>query len=326
VQRADARPVSEATALSSAPRLATIARLGRLLRREPLGGIGAVIVVALLAMTIGTPQARFGFSLPDSPLGFELGKPWLARYDKDQMFRDSESGKLAHFRPPSGRNWLGTDDGGRDNWSRLVWGARRSLFIAFWAMAIATTAGAAVGLISAYFGGWLDTLLQRLMDALLAFPPLLVLLLLLTVTEPSLLVLAVGLGIVGIPLIQRVVRGVALSEREQPYMQAARLAGATNARMIVFHLLPNIAAPIILLAALGMGAVILIEATITFVAPQHVPFSPSWGIILNSGRNVMLDSPWTALSAGFAITLAVSGFNLLGDTLRDALDPRLHVN
>ncbi len=304
------------------------ANIWKFIRRKPLGAFGVLLVLVMLAMTLGTPKAEFGPpALPSRPLGFELGKPWLARYDAETIFREADSGRIAQYFKPSADHWLGTDRGGRDTYSRMVFGARRSLFIGLWALAFAIVVGTVVGVVSAYFGGWSDTLIQRLMDSFQAFPALLILIMLISLFNPSLTVLALGLGFVGVTSVQRIVRGVVLSTREQPYIEAARVVGATDLRTMVVHILPNIMAPIIVVFSIGLGAVILAEAAIAFIAPQRVPQDPSWGIMLNLTREFLPPEAegYHTLAAGGAIVAAVLGFNLAGDALRDVLDPRLRV-
>ncbi len=300
----------------------------KFIRRKPLGAFGVLLVLVMLAMTLGTPKAEFGTpALPSRPLGFELGQPWLARYDAETIFRDVETGRIAQYFNPSTDHWLGTDRGGRDTYSRMVFAARRSLFIGIWALAFATIVGTTVGVLSAYFRGWFDTMIQRLMDSFQAFPALLILILLISLFNPDLTILALGLGFVGVTSVQRIVRGVVLSTREQPYVEAARVLGATDLRTMVFHILPNIMAPIIIIISIGLGAVILAEAAISFIAPQRVPQDPSWGIMLSVTRSFLPPDPegYHTLAAGGAIVFSVLGFNLAGDALRDVLDPRLRV-
>jgi len=302
----------------------------RFIRRKPLGAFGFLIVFFMIAMTIGTPKAEFGVpSLPSRPLGFELGQPWMARYEVERQFKDPVSGRLVQFEAPSWKHWLGVDKAGRDTWARIVYGARRSLFVGLWALALATAVGTTIGVVSGFFRGWFDTAMQRLMDALQSFPPLITLILIISINPltsgPSLTVAAFALGFVGITSVQRIVRGVVLSTREQPYVEAARVVGATDLRTMVYHILPNITAAIIVVFSIGLGAVILAEAALGFIVPQFVPQDPSWGLMLNEGRAVMLDHPWLAVFSGSAIALAVLGFNLAGDALRDVLDPRLRL-
>ena len=300
----------------------------KFIRRKPLGAFGMLLVIAMLAMTLGTPKAEFGTpQLPSRPLGFELGKPWLARYSAETIFRDAESGRIARYFQPDADHWLGTDRGGRDTYSRMVYAARRSLFIGLWALTFATVIGTTVGVVSAYFRGWLDTVTQRLMDAFQAFPALLLLILVIAAFNPNLTIMALALGFVGITSVQRIVRGVVFSTREQPYVEAARVLGATDLRTMVFHILPNIMAPIIVVFSIGLGAVILAEAALAFIVPARVPSDPSWGIMLSTTREFLPPDPegYHTLAAGGAIVFSVLGFNLAGDALRDVLDPRLRV-
>lgn len=298
-------------------------------RRKPLGAVGFGIVAFLMLLTLGTPKAEFGTpSLPDRPLGFELNTPWFQRYGVEENFRGID-GRVRAFESPSGNHWLGTDEAGRDVWARIVNGARRSLFVALWALVIATTAGASIGVLSGYFGKWMDTATQRIMDALQSFPPLIALILIISVnplTEgPNLLVIAVALGLVGIPSVQRIVRSVVLSTREQQYVDAARVIGASDLRTMRYYILPNIMASIIVVFSTGLGVVILAESALAFIAPDKIPEGPSWGVILSGAQSDLADHPWPGLSAAGAIVLAVLGFNLAGDALRDVLDPRLRL-
>jgi len=157
----------------------------KFIRRKPLGAFGVLLVLVMLAMTLGTPKAEIGVpSLPSRPLGFELGQPWLAKFDAEETFRGAD-GRIAQYFNPSTKHWLGTDRGGRDTYSRMVFAARRSLFIGIWALAFATIVGTTVGVLSAYFRGWFDTMIQRLMDSFQAFPALLILILLVSLFNPD---------------------------------------------------------------------------------------------------------------------------------------------
>ncbi len=272
-------------------------------RRKPLGAIGFAMIIFLFAMTLGAPQAEFGVpELPHRPFGFELGQPWMSRYDEEQQFKSVETRRLAQNADPTWTNWLGTDSSGRDNWARIVWGARRSLFLAIWALGIATAVGTFIGVVTGYFRGWLDTVVQRLMDALQSFPPLLTLILILTIapftSSPSLVVAAFALGFVGIPQVQRIVRGVVLSTREQQYVEAARVIGATDARTMTYYILPNIMASIIVIFSTGLGVVILAEAAIAFLVPNVLPSEgSSWGLMLDQADNEGIkDHVWPALA------------------------------
>ncbi|MDO8614162.1 MAG: ABC transporter permease [Dehalococcoidia bacterium] len=301
----------------------------KFIRRKPLGAIGFLIIGFMVLMTVGTPQLKFGIpSLPDRPLGVELGKPWIARYDAEAKFFTAEN-RLSQYEGPSASHWLGTEKAGRDIWARLVYGARRSLFIGIWALAVATFVGTAIGVVSGYFRGWVDTAVQRVMDALQSFPPLVALILIITInpltSSPNLTVAAFALGLVGIPSVQRITRGVVLATREQQYVEAARVIGATDLRTMVYYILPNITASIIVVFSTGLGVVILAEAALAFVIPQNVPQGPSWGLMLNEGRGAMFDHSGPTVWSATFIALAVLGFNLAGDALRDVLDPRLRL-
>ena len=298
-------------------------------RRKPLGALGFIIVAVLMFLTLGTPKAEFGTpSLPDRPLGFELNTPWFQRYGVEENFRDVD-GRIRAFESPNGNHWLGTDEAGRDVWARVVNGARRSLFVALWALGVATLFGAGIGIVSGYFGRWMDTVIQRIMDALQSFPPLIALILIISVnplTEgPNLMVIAMALGLVGIPTVQRIVRGVVLSTREQQYVDAARVIGASDIRTMRYYILPNIMASIIIVFSTGLGVVILAESALAFIAPDKLPEGPSWGKMLSTAQSDLADHPWPGLSSAMAIVLAVLGFNLAGDALRDVLDPRLRL-
>ena len=298
-------------------------------RRKPLGAIGMGIVIVLGILTLGTPTGEVGVpELPDSPLGFELGPPWFQRYDPEANFFEP-NGQTREYEDPTSNHWLGTDRAGRDVWSRTVNGARRSLFVGFWALGIATLIGTAIGVVSGYFGRWADTGVQRIMDALQSFPPLIALILIISVNPltdgSNLMVVAIALGLVGIPTVQRIVRGVVLSTREQQYVEAARVIGASDIRTMAYYILPNITASIIVVFSTGLGVVILAESALGFIAPDKLPVGPSWGTALNEAQPVIADYPWPGMSAAGAIALAVLGFNLAGDALRDVLDPRLRL-
>lgn len=308
------------------------ANVWKFIRRKPLGAFGMLLVIVMVAMTLGPPKAEFGTpELPDRPLGFELGKPFMAKYEAQAVFRggvvNALIGPIDQWEKPSGQHWLGTDRGGHDTYSRMVFAARRSLFIGLWALTFATIVGCTIGVISAYFRGWSDTLIQRLMDSLQAFPALLLLIMIISLFEPNLTIMAIALGFVGVTSVQRIVRGVVLSTREEPYVEAARVLGASDLRTMVFHILPNIMAPVIVVFSIGLGTVILAEAALAFIVPESVPSDPSWGIMLNVTRDSLPPEAkgYHTVAAGGAIVLAVLGFNLAGDALRDVLDPRLRV-
>ncbi len=314
------------------PRQTTLLQnIGKFIRAKPLGAFGVCLVLFLGAMTLGTPQLTDWDvpNLPDRPLGFQLGDPWMSRYGLEDKFFTSEN-RLVQQASPTADHWLGTDKNGRDTWARIVFGARRSLFVALWALVFATVIGATIGVLTGYFRGALDTGSQRIMDALQSFPPLIAIILIVTINplsgdQPNLIVIAVALGIVGVPTVQRITRSVVLSTREQQYVEAARVIGATDIRTMWYYILPNIFASIIIVFSTGLGVAILAEAALSFIVPDKVPQGASWGLMLSQAQSFLVEHPWMGISSAGAIALAVLGFNLAGDALRDVLDPRLRI-
>jgi peptide/nickel transport system permease protein len=274
------------------------AAVARFCRRKPLGAIGAVIVVGMLLMAVFAEA--------------------IAPYNYDDTVRG------ARMKAPSAAHWLGTDNLSRDMWSRVVYGARVSVTVGFATIALVTLLATALGVSSAYFGGVYDLVLQRVVDAWLSFPYLIIILSVMAVLGPGLLNVILSLAVLGTATNSRVIRGATLALMESQYIEAARAMGCGHARIIVRHLLPNIAATIIILATIGLGAVILAESALSFLGFGVPPPYPSWGAMLSgSGRTYMFRAPWMAIWPGVAISLAVFGFNMLGDALRDVLDPRL---
>jgi peptide/nickel transport system permease protein len=270
--------------------------IGRMARAKPLGAIGAAIVVGLLVMA--------------------LGADWIAPYQYDES--------IARMKAPSRQFWLGTDNLGRDIWSRVVYGARISVTVGFATVALATLMAAAVGISSAYLGGAYDIVVQRIVDAWQSFPGLVIILSLMAVLGPGLLNLIVALSILGAAGASRVIRGAALSVMQHPYIEAARAMGAGHLRIVLRYIVPNVMATVIVLATIGLGSVILVESALSFLGFGVPPPYPSWGgMVAGSGRTFMYHAPWMVLCPGAAISLAVFGFNMLGDALRDLLDPRL---
>ena len=273
-------------------------RVGRLALRKPLGAIGALIVVALILLAAFADQ--------------------IAPYSYDQSIAG------ARMRPPSAQFWMGTDNLARDIWSRVVYGARISVTVGFATVALVIVLATAIGVTSAYVGGAFDIVVQRVVDAWMSFPALVIVLSLLAALGPGMVNLIFALAILGAAGTSRVIRGATLTTLQNPYVEAARALGSGHLRIIVRHILPNVLATIIIVATVALGTVILAESALSFLGFGVPPPYPSWGGMLSgSGRSFMYHAPWMALCPGAAISLAVFGFNMLGDALRDLLDPRL---
>lgn len=231
------------------------------------------------------------------------------------------------LKPPSAEYLLGTDELGRDILSRVMYGGQASLQVGIIAVGIAMFAGVTLGLIAGYWSNTLlDQVIMRLMDALLAFPALVLALALVAALGPSLQNAIIAVGIVGVPAYARLTRGQVLSVREREYVTAARTIGAPDARIILNHILPNVTAPLIVQSSLGVAFAILAEAGLSFLGLGVQPPTPSWGSMLNAGRGYLEIDPWLIIGPGTAIFLAVLGFNFLGDGIRDVLDPQLRNN
>ena len=226
--------------------------------------------------------------------------------------------------PPSREHWLGTDVQGRDVWTRLIYGARVSLLVGLVSQGIALAIGVLLGLLSGFYGKWTDEVIMRLADVTLAFPSLLLLIAMAAAFEPSLTVVCVVIGVVGWAAMARLVRGQVLVVRELEYVQAMRALGMKDARVLWRHVLPNVIAPVVIAATLGIAGAIMAEAALSFLGLGVQPPTPSWGSMIADSRDLsqLRNAPWTSLAPGLAIGAAVLGFNLLGDALRDALDPR----
>jgi ABC-type dipeptide/oligopeptide/nickel transport system permease subunit len=268
------------------------------LRRDPRAAIG-VTVIALLVLAA-------------------VLAPLIARHDPIDIELASQ------LRPPSGEHWLGTDVQGRDVWARLVYGARVSLTVGLVSQGIALALGLTLGLLAGFYGRWVDELIMRLADVTLAFPTLLLLIAMVAAFQPSLTVVLVTIGVVGWAGMARLVRGQVLVVRQLEYVQAVRALGAGDVRIVLRHVLPNVIAPVVIAATLGVAGAIMAEAALSFLGLGVQPPTPSWGAMIADGRDLsqLRNAPWTSLFPGVAIGAAVLGFNLLGDALRDALDPR----
>ena len=269
----------------------------RRLARSPLIGVGAVlstlvVLAALLAPLIAPYDAANQIATP--------------------LLRPGQEGYL-----------LGTDEIGRDVFSRLIYGARVSLYVGLLAVAIASAVGATAGVVAGFAGGWLDNLVMRLMDVLFSLPTLVLAIAITAILSPNLTNAVIAIGIVYAPSFARIARGPTLTVMRLPYVEAARALGAGNARLVLRHVLPNIAAPLMVQVTLSLSTAILTEASLSFLGLGAQPPTPSWGLMLNAARQYMLLDAWIAILPGLAIALTILGFNLLGDGLRDLLDPRL---
>lgn len=223
---------------------------------------------------------------------------------------------------PSWAHWLGTDEVGRDILSRIIFGARASLSAGVVSVGIAVGIGVPLGLLAGYAGGWIDALLSRVVDAMLAVPFLILAIALAAFLGPSLSNAMIAIGVTATPIIVRLTRGQTLAARVEDYVEAARAVGNPRWRIALRHILPNIVPPLLVQASLAVAGAIIAEAALSFLGLGQQPPSPSWGSMLNSSQRFIAQAPWMAFWPGFAIFLAVLSFNLLGDGLRDALDPR----
>jgi peptide/nickel transport system permease protein len=232
---------------------------------------------------------------------------------------------LTRYQSPSWIHPMGTDKFGRDILTRVLYGARISLTIGFIAVGLGVLVGGAIGAIAGYFGRWTDTVLMRFTDMMLSFPRLILLIVIIALFEPSIWLVVIVLGLTGWMSVARIVRGEVLSLREREFVQAAKVLGMSDTRIITRHIIPNTLAPVIVYATLGIGNTILVEAALSFLGLGVQPPTPSWGNMINDGRDALLTAWWISTFPGLAIVLTVTAFNLLGDGLRDALDPRLRI-
>jgi len=264
------------------------------------------------------PRAWFGVSVVTLLVFLAIAAPLVARHDPIQI------DLINQLSPPSADHWLGTDIQGRDVWARLVYGARISLSVGIVSQGIALLLGVTLGLIAGYYGRWVDELVMRLADITLAFPTLLLLIAMVAALQPSLGVVFVTIGVVGWAGMARLVRGQVLVVRHLEYVQASRALGGRDLRIILVHVLPGVLAPVIIAATLGVAGAIIAESSLSFLGLGVQPPTPSWGAMIADGRDLsqLRHAPWTSLFPGLAIGAAVLGFNLLGDALRDAMDPR----
>ncbi|MGI9252923.1 MAG: ABC transporter permease, partial [Thermomicrobiales bacterium] len=264
------------------------------------------------------PGALLGMAVLIAIIAASLLAPWLAPHDP--IAQDTTAIRSA----PTAQHPFGTDNFGRDIFSRVLYGGRMSLPVGFVAIAITAVAGVALGLISGYYAGWVDATIMRAVDLMLAFPGILLAMVMVAILGSSLFSLMLAVGIAAIPEYTRVVRATVLSAREAEYVTAARVIGAPDRSLIIRHILPNVLPPVIVLATLGMAGAIILGSTLSFLGLGIKPPTPEWGNMLADGRSMMRHSWWVAFFPGLAIMLTVLAINLIGDGLRDALDPRLN--
>ena len=265
--------------------------------RSPVGAASAFVIAALVLSAIFAPLIA-----PYDPIAISLDK--------------FESPRLQHL--------MGTGNVGRDVFSRVLHGSRISLYVAFLTVTFGTLVGCAVGLISGFAGGWFDLVAQRVVDAMLAFPGLVLAMALVAVLGPSTTNGLLAIAVVIIPGNSRVIRSAVLSVKESTYVETAYATGAGPLRVMLRHVLPQVVAPILILVSTVLGGAILIETALSFLGLGTEPPKPSWGLMLSgSGREYMEQAPWLAIFPGLAISVTVLAFNMLGDVVRDVLDPRL---
>ena len=269
----------------------------RVFQREPLVFWGAAIIILLL-LTALTAQ-------------------WMAPYDPIQQDLSN------HLSAPSWRHWMGTDQFGRDVFSRLLYGSRISLSVGIVAVSIYVFIGATVGSVAGFYKGWVDGLLMRFVDVMNSIPTFFLILMVIAFVGPNILNVMVVIGLTSWTDVARLVRGEILSLREREFIQAARVIGMKDSRIILRHLLPNALGPVLVVATLGIGGAILVESSLSFLGLGVQPPTASWGNMLLEGKEHLTDAWWLVVFPGFAIFTTVMGFNLLGEGLRDLLDPRL---
>ncbi|MDP9646482.1 ABC transporter permease [Paraburkholderia caledonica] len=260
--------------------------------------------------------AVFGAFLVALIVIMALFAPWLTHYDPVQ------ASFMTVRQAPSAAHWFGTDELGRDVLSRLLYGARASLLAGVVSVGIAVVLGVPLGLIAGYFGRFVDGVISRIADALLSIPFLILAIALSAFLGPSLTNAMAAIGISAMPRFIRLTRGQAISVKAEEYVEGARAIGLDHARIMLRYILPNVLPPIIVQASLTVASAIIAEASLSFLGLGQLPPAPSWGSMLNTAKDFVSQAPWMSIFPGVAIFLAVLGFNLLGDGLRDALDPR----
>lgn len=275
-----------------------LTQVGRLLQRHPIGALGGVIVILVILMAIFAPA--------------------IAPFDPAEQ----ASKRLL---PPSAQHYMGTDELGRDVFSRIVFSSRTSLYVGMLSVSLAITVGVTAGVLAGFIGGKFDNLMVGIMDIIFAFPTLVLAIVITGLLGPSLTNAMLAIGVVYSPTFARVARGSVLSVKNEAYIEAARVVGGRQGHIILRHVLPNIMAPLIVLSTLSLSLAILAEAGLSFLGLGTQPPDPAWGLMLSQGRKFMELAPGLAIFPGLAIMVTVLAFNFLGDGLRDALDPRLRV-
>jgi peptide/nickel transport system permease protein len=286
------------TELEDLPRKPLLVRTWNMSKAHPLGAAGALVVIVMVIAAVLAP--------------------WITPYDPEEnSFEFMLSAPNAHY-------WLGTDQFGRDILTRIIYGARTALFVGFTCAFVGCFIGLVLGVGSAYFGGKVDLLFQRVMDVFMAFPLIIMALAIVAILGTGTDKVIIAITIPFIPQCARVVRSSALSLREIPYVDAARACGFSHARIILRHMVPNVMAPFLIMLTTFVGQAILLEASLSYLGLGVQEPTPAWGLMLQGGAEEYAESaPWVPIFPGLAITLAVFGFNLFGDALRDVLDPRL---
>ena len=269
------------------------------LRKNKLAMLGLAILVVMVALAVCAD--------------------WIADYDTNVTGMNMAE----RLQTPSVKHWFGTDSYGRDVFARIIHGSRLSLSLSIFAMLAAAAIGSIIGAIAGYYGGRVDDVLMRLMDILLAIPPMLMSISIVAALGHSMVNLMIALSLAYIPVFARVIRSSILTVKGQEFIEAAKACGTSNARIILRHIIPNAIGPIIVQATLAMGSTILIISSLSFMGMGIQPPQPEWGTMLYEGRDLIRTSPYLVIFPGIAIALAVLSLNLLGDGLRDALDPRM---
>ncbi len=265
--------------------------------KNPVGAVFGTVIIVLVLMAV---------------LSY-----WITPYDPLQT-------SIETFQSPNWTHPFGTDDIGRDQYTRVVYGARPALTIGILSVILGVGSGSVIGLVSGYLGGKVDLVVQRFVDGVVALPSLVLILALVSVLGPSLRNALFAIAIVSAAGVSRVIRGAVISVKQNVYIEAARTLGATNMRLMFRHVLPNVVAPILILISSSLGSAVLLDASLSFLGLGTQPPTPSWGLMLStSGRRYMETAPYLAIIPGLFISVTVLSFNMIGDTIRDILDPRL---